>query len=519
MAKRILLLILIAWGFTVNAQPTFVWLHTPAITLSLNPDYIGYPTTLDAGGNLYVSGFQNNATDAGADVLGSVFINKYNTAGALQFSNSFSGNVAVYALAADASNNLLIAAGYQGNITFGSTSLSSVEQQILPILIKLDSSGTVLWYFTPTIENNGIVGQFNALATIPDGSIYIGYGDFSNSYITKISADGTAVSTIIQDHVRAVASLDADTDGNIYAAGSCADNNATFNGVVQTADFGYNTYIAKYSADGIFQWARFIEDVTCQLPQVKANTANQVYFSAGLNGAFAFGDFMTEGPTGDFPADFFVTKLNATGDFQWVREVPGNAFAQPGNRNFLETDADGNVYFAGLTRGDADWGNGQATSVTGTDARAFVLKYDESGNMQLAKAVSGAHGSRFDGISVNDTGDIFLAGMSYGDIELDGLDYEQGTDFFPFVTKISNLALGTPGAVKPAVFLYPNPVSDKVSINGLREVTPAVIYNLLGQKVADIVLSPGEATSVQQLSNGVYIVKGNNIKTMQFSKE
>jgi len=69
------------------------------------------------------------------------------------------------------------------------------------------------------------------------------------------------------------------------------------------------------------QWTKYIEDITCPSPIVKARTPNEVYFSSELFDSFPFDTIIPEGPIGGF-SDFFLAKLNQTGNFIWVKEVP-----------------------------------------------------------------------------------------------------------------------------------------------------------------------------------------------------
>jgi hypothetical protein len=100
--------------------------------------------------------------------------------------------------------------------------------------------------------------------------IYLGFNDFENAYIEKLSPQSVLLETIIQQHVRMISSVSVDNQGNIYSAGGCAEFNSAFAGVPVPAPFTYTTYLAKYDADGVFQWVKYVEDITCPEPQVKA---------------------------------------------------------------------------------------------------------------------------------------------------------------------------------------------------------------------------------------------------------
>ena len=98
-----------------------------------------------------------------------------------------------------------------------------------------------------------------------------------------------------------------DNEGNIYTAGSCANSNSKFANVTVPATFSYNTYVAKYSPTGVYQWVKFVQDITCPDPQVKAKNQDEVYFSSTLTGAYSFDTITAQGPNGGY--DFLSPNL------------------------------------------------------------------------------------------------------------------------------------------------------------------------------------------------------------------
>ena len=177
-------------------------------------------------------------------------------------------------------------------------------------------------------------------------------------------------------------------------AGSCSENTATFGGVPFGDDSTYNTYLAKYDATGAAQWVKFVEDITCPFPQVRVGAPDEIYFSGELFGNFAFGSFTAEGP--NFGDDFFLARLDASGTFQWIREVPGQGHVSPGQRTFLDADAAGNVYFTGRMRNTITWSPGQVTEgqpQTGVHGRVVggVLALDRwviAGDLHAVRGVN-----------------------------------------------------------------------------------------------------------------------------------
>jgi hypothetical protein len=403
MKKYFYLLMLIT--ITGQAQ-SFHWLNVPPINLTLNPGMVGYASAVDTQQNTFVTGFQDNPYPYG-DIFGDVFFIKYDNWGATQFSKTFVGRVAVYDMAIDADGNLLMAIGYVNFALIDDLAFSTNAQGIQPLLVKFDNDGNMLWHYTPVIPDS-FEAYFHAVTVDDSGNVYIGYDDFQNSYIEKLSPSGVSQQIIPNLNVKMLTSIDTDTEGNIYAAGSCAETTASFAGVSVPTTFQYNTWVTKYSPEGVFQWARYVDDITCSAPEVKANKPDQVYFSSALYGPYQFGDFTAEGPSNNFSGDFFITKLNADGIFQWVSEVPAGSTGtvEPGNRNYLDVDSSGQVAFCGSTRNAIAWNMDIETASQGFASDAIVLKYSPEGILIFAKTFGGVSEDRVDGVTFNTWGDI-----------------------------------------------------------------------------------------------------------------
>ena len=122
--------------------------------------------------------------------------------------------------------------------------------------------------------------------------------------------------------------------------------------------------------------------------------------------------------------DFFVTKYNSSGVKQYTRQL--GAAGQDTSGYSVATDASGNVYVAGDTLGGLD-GN----TLTGT-YDFFVTKYDSSGVKQYTRQL-GVAGQFTSGWSVatDASGNVYVAGYTNGG--LDGNTLIGTRDFF--VTK------------------------------------------------------------------------------------
>ncbi|WP_162927005.1 hypothetical protein [Flavobacterium psychrotrophum] len=504
--KRILLLLILlpVTGFAQH----FEWLKTPESLMPYNPDLVGYTTTTDGDGNIFYTGFKDTPYIYNS-IMGSLYFNKYSTNGTLLFSKTIGGQAQSYNMLTDSQGNTYMALGYVGSITIENITISTINQGEVYLLAKFGPMGNLIWHkeLVPTDMGDNWyneIAEFKALALDTRDNLYIGYADFFKSYVEKIvPQDGTVAHTLTQDNVRRISSVAVDSDDNVYTAGSCIETDANFNGTNVTTTLNYNVYVAKYSGAGENRWVKIVEDITCSEPRVAVKSPDSVYFSSNLSGAFAFDNLVAEEGVGS--EQFFLTKLNAQGQYQWLRQTPPNSRFALGNRNNLSLDNAGNVYLGGNTSGTIHWGNGITTSILSYSLRGIVVKYDSQGMIQMAKIVGGNNNevsiTRFDDITLSNSGDIITAGMGFGPTAFDAITYDpqQDTSYYPFLTKLSKTTAGTDDFSKKTISIYPSPAKDKIYITGITATLNAGIFNLLGQKVKDISATPTQPIDITAL--------------------
>ncbi|MGQ2984751.1 T9SS type A sorting domain-containing protein [Flavobacterium sp.] len=519
MKKKLCLSILCYAGMATAQNPTFEWLQTPDITFGSNPDMAGYSVAADPEGNVYFSGFKSEPFNYN-ELMGSQFFNKYDANGQLIFEKEIGGKASAQNMITDSQGNVIIALCYVQNITIDQVTITTIEQGEHFVLAKFNGQGSLLWHrLIESQQESSWISDMRGLAIDSNDNIYIGYGDFMDSYIDKYAPDGTRSLAIVQENVSTATSVSIDTEGNIYVAGSCADLNAEFAGTLVPTDLQYNTYVVKYSPQGVHQWVKFVEDITCPQPAVVARTPDEVYFSSYLFGAYDFDDIPTTGPDSGMFDDFFLAKLNASGVYQWVREVEGISKTGQGNRSFLDIDAEGNIYFTGFTGGEIDWGNGITTDTPLMGNDVIVLKYDPAGTVLMAKTAGGEGYDNSDAISVSGNGDIFVTGTCNGPATFDSFVHDANPyGYYPFITKINSGTMGTDKPIEDKIMLYPNPASSALYISGLEGKINGCVINMLGQKVSEFEVDVSDPLQIGHLPPGTYLLKAEGMPAMKFVK-
>lgn len=508
--KKIILPIILTISMGAFSQ-TFEWLKTPE-TEQTNFMNTAYSVTVDADGNVYYLGFKENPIPSNY-VLGNLYLNKYNSVGQELFSKTIAGKCASFNMVSDSQGNIVLALSFSQTMTVGTVKLTSVGDDAKEVLVKLDNQGNYLWSQELSIEDStlGIVEDFRGLAVDSQDNIYAGYDNFFYSYITKFSPTGQELMTIEQENANRITCVAVDTEGNIYATGGCSGLDSKYAGVAAPTDFQYNIYLVKYTPQGNFQWIKYVEDITCPEPHVAVRTPDEVYFSSYLFTDNNFDDIEIEGPLEGFE-DFFLAKVNAQGEYQWVREVLGDSKANLGYRNYLSVDNSGNVYIAGSTNGEIDWGNGVTTATEGFQEDAFVIKYNPDGIAQFAKTAGGSWHDRFDGISANSAGELFLTGVASGSISLDNIEHES-TEFenYPFLAKINMEILGNVKIVNDKIIVYPNPADTFFSIKSNDAIDNVELYNMLGQKIKSFKNPQNLNFDISDLPQGAYLLIINRL--------
>lgn len=520
--KKILLTILLL-PLTGLAQQ-FQWLKTPAVSMPYNSDLVGYPNTVDPQGNVYVSGYKDNHYVYNS-IMGDVSLTKYAPDGFELYNQTLTGKVQVHRLCADGNGNVYAAVSYLNTLSVGNFAFETNFQSEVYLLLKFDPNGNPLWYkhFTPFDYGDGFyneIAELRAMHLDATGKLYVGYADFMQSIIEEINPEnGSTIRSINQGDVRRVTSLATDNQGNLYATGSCAGNSARFNNTPAGTSLQYNDYIVKYAPDFSFQWVKYIEDITCSTPEVVAKSEDEIYFAGVQFAATNFDNITTEGPLYGMD-DFFLAKLNHNGEYQWVREVNGGGAFIPGNRNFLAVDPIGNVYLSGRSRFDINWGNGFTSGTGAYTYDATIVKYNPDGVTQMVKTAPSQIMSRFDGVAVANSNDVFFSGMGFGFMSVDTISYDPGqiAAAYPFVTKLEQTIAANPTSTPNNVVLYPNPATNNLYLKGITQTTSAQIYNMLGQQVQSVTLSPGEPVNISALQTGSYVLKLNNLNPIKFIK-
>lgn len=278
-------------------------------------------------------------------------------------------------------------------------------------LIKLDEEGNYVW---SKRWGGGGYDDAWAMKTDASGQIFL-TGDFggmvdfnpgggvanltseggTDVYLLKLNADGEYVwaKHFGGPFSDGPTSLALDAGGQIYLTGYFS-NTADFDpgpGQFPLTSFsGSDVFLLKLSAAGNPVWVKQLGGSGNDFSySVLPDPAGNVYTLGVFQGEADFDPgSTTQMRTSLGGNDIFISKLNATGNYGWIRQIGGEGDDYPQD---MQMDQDGNLVITGFfdTELDVDPAAGELLfTPTGTE-NAFVVKMNAQGQLMWARQIAG----------------------------------------------------------------------------------------------------------------------------------
>ena len=163
-----------------------------------------------------------------------------------------------------------------------------------------------------------------------------------------------------------------------------------------------------------FEWAKSSGGDFCSGSSVIADNSGNVYTIGRFTGTVDFDPGAgSTNITSNGGLDIFIQKLDASGNFLWVKTF-GGLFSELGYS--IAIDNLGNIVTTGSFRGTVDFDPGAGTTnLTSNGAQdVFVQKIDPSGNFLWAKSFGGIDGDFPSSIITDGSGNIYTTGRFEG---------------------------------------------------------------------------------------------------------
>jgi len=323
---------------------------------------------VDAAGNSYLAGGFDDTVyfdsfrliDKG---FGDMYLVKRDSMGNVLWAKSYgtdSSSDYATGVTTDLNGNIYIAGtfGYT-SIIFGSDTLYNAVWAYSVFLVKLDSSGNVLW-------------ARNSQSTVDD----LGY------------------------------SVATDSWGNIFVTGYFESPSISFGSYTLTNNGHYNIFLAKYDSSGNALWAKSAGGTGYDGGYTVAADLRGNAIIAGFfdSPSISFGsNTLSNSGGGNF--DGFIAKYDSSGNVLWSKGIGGT------DEDYcwsVTTDKHNNIFLTGgFLSSSVDVG-GVTLNGFGTDPM-YIVKYDSTGHVLFAKAVASG-GDDENSIALDISGCIYIGG-------------------------------------------------------------------------------------------------------------
>jgi hypothetical protein len=186
--------------------------------------------------------------------------------------------------------------------------------------------------------------------------------------------------------------------------------------------------ITKRDGAGNLVWSKKPEgQVFCRSMDI--NYYGDVIISGSFSGTVDFDPSPTASQTASGNQEGFMLKLDASGNFMWLKRFTGSGHGSAGG---LKLDAKNNIYAIGSLNGtiDVDPGPGEHLLSGYNDHGTFVLKLDNDGNFIWASLFTGEQTMvNFQSLTIEEPGNLYLTGNFSGRADFDpsGAKFDMGT--------------------------------------------------------------------------------------------
>lgn len=176
----------------------------------------------------------------------------------------------------------------------------------------------------------------------------------------------------------------------------------------------------------------------CQSRSIAVDGSGNTYLTGHFRGAVDFdpgpGTFVITNTGFD---NIFICKLDAGGSLVWAVSMVSGGGNDQGFGIAVDADAAGDVYLTGRFSGIADFDPGPGTfNLNSSAGSVFVCKLSSSGIFQWARAMGGS--GEGTGISLDNAGNVYVAGHFRGGSEYGPFDFASVGDWDIFVCKLNS---------------------------------------------------------------------------------
>lgn len=319
------------------------------------------------------------------------------------------------AISVDAIGNVYTTGAFYGSADFdpgtGESILTSVGMRDI-FIQKLDALGNFQWAkslgglesdspYAIEVDLSGnvyIAGIFQGTADFDtgDGTLNLTSSGGMDAFVLKLDTSGNFLwaKTFGGTGLDVIYSMAVDPSGNIFSTGHFSgtvdfDPGSGTTILTTPGEFTNNTFVHKMDADGNFQWVKSFFGGANWGTSINIDSAGSIYTTGMLTGESDFDPGTgTELLNSNFAHGTYVQKMDSSGNFLWARSFAGSYNL---HHSSSVVDGSGNVYTTGSFDFPADFDPGPETETltSGGNNDVFIQKMDSSGNFLWAKSFGG----------------------------------------------------------------------------------------------------------------------------------
>jgi len=366
-------------------------------------------------------------------------------------------------------------------------------------VIKLDNAGSIQWEkslggsgddIASSIQQTSDGGYIISGATESnDGDVSGNHGSF-DYWIVKLNNAGDIQwqKSLGGSADDSAASIQQTSDDGYITAGNSNSNDGDVSG--NHGDIDY--WVVKLDNTGAVQWQKSLggskEDAASSIQQSSDGGYIVVGYSTSNDGDVS-------GNHGDI--DYWVVKLDNAGNLEWQKSIGGSG--EDWATSIQQTSEGGYIVAGYSTSNDGD--------VSGNHGiyDYWIVKLDNTGVIQWQQSYGGTGMDLATAVLQTDDGGYVMGGVTgsnNGDVSGNHGMYDY------WIVKLSGETAGTDEINSGnKIAVYPNPVTDWLTIKNISPKTKIVITNILGETVSRTVAnSSTETLDISGLPAGVYWV-------------
>ena len=365
----------------LDANGNFIWAKQMGGTGS---DF-GRSITVDTSGNVYTTGtFEGTVDfDPGVDTVNftsagsyDIFIQKLDANGNFIWAKQMGGSKLDNgtSIAIDTSQNIYITGYFYNTADFdpgeGVVNLTSAGDYDI-FVEKLDSNGNLLWVkqmggsewdqgnsiAIDASQNIYTTGYFTGTADFDprEGTENLTSAGYQDIFVLKLDTNGDFLWAKQMGGTDGDAgqSIAVDASGNVNIIGyfrETADFDPGEGTASLTSTGGVDIFVQKLDTNGNFLWVKQMGGAIFYGYSIALDTSGNVFTAGCFEGTADFDPGEGTANISSAKANNFIQKLDANGDFVWVRQMGGHVVARS-----IALDVSGNIYTTGYFAGTADF--------------------------------------------------------------------------------------------------------------------------------------------------------------------